>query len=123
MKKILVIEDNLEIRENVAELLSLEGYHVLTAPDGKAGVEAAFREVPHLILCDVSMPELDGYGVLKQLRASNKLSTIPFIFFTAHAEKKEIQQGLSEGAINYLIKPLTAEKLIRAISSSLEKVH
>jgi CheY-like chemotaxis protein len=119
MKKILVIEDNLEIRENVKELLSLEGYLVVTAENGSTGVETAFREIPDLVICDVSMPVLDGYGVLKQLRESKEMPAVPFVFFTAHAEKKDIQKGLLEGATNYLVKPFTEEQLMNAIASAI----
>jgi len=119
MKKILIIEDNLDIRENVAELLGLEGYEVSTACNGKEGLEVATRETPDLVLCDVMMPELDGYEVLEQLRAQNTGPLIPFIFLTAKAERADIHHGLSRGALSYLVKPFSDDELINAIANGL----
>jgi CheY-like chemotaxis protein len=121
MRRILVIEDNAEIRENVAELLALEGYEVSSASNGKDGIDTALREKPDVVLCDVSMPELDGYGVLHQLRAIDHVKDVPLIFLTARAEKTDIQLGLQEGANGYLVKPFMAEQLLRVIASCLKK--
>lgn len=88
MKKILLIEDNTEIRENTSEILELAGYQVLTAPNGKVGVELAQHEKPDLIVCDIMMPELDGYGVLHILSKSPDTSTVPFIFLTAKRRRQ-----------------------------------
>jgi CheY-like chemotaxis protein len=123
MKRILVIEDCLEIRENVAELLIFHGYEALTAANGKSGLETAHRELPDLVICDISMPEMDGFTVLKLLRKSKSIALIPFIFLTARADKTDIRFGLSEGAGHYLIKPFTEEQLMRAVSSGLEELE
>ncbi len=119
MKRILVIEDNPEIRENVAELLIFNGYEALTAANGKSGLEIAHCEIPDLVICDISMPGMDGFTVLKLLRTSKSIALIPLIFLTARADKTDIQFGLSEGARYYLIKPFTEEQLMRAVSSGL----
>lgn len=118
MKKILVIEDSLEIRENIAELLLLNGYEVLTASNGKDGIETTLEEKPDLLICDISMPGIDGYTVLSMLRNNKHVSHIPLIFLTARAEKKEVLSGLNQGAQHYIVKPFTEEQLIRAVSSA-----
>ena len=97
MKKILVIEDNQDVRENLAEILSLSGYEAITAENGKIGVEKAQKEDPDLILCDIMMPELDGYGVLHILSRQQKTADIPFVFLTAKAEKEDFRKGMSLG--------------------------
>ena len=98
MKTILVIEDEPEMRRNIAALLRFQDYKPIAAENGRAGVEAARREKPDLILCDVMMPELDGYGVLKTLQADPALSRIPFIFLTAKGEKDDLRSGMDLGA-------------------------
>ncbi|HNQ12588.1 MAG TPA: response regulator [Bacteroidia bacterium] len=120
-RKILVIEDNLEMRENIVEILELAGYSVLSAPNGKEGVSISQNEKPDLIICDIMMPELDGYGVLKILSKSPETYTIPFIFLTAKAEKSDIRQGMMMGADDYLTKPFDANDLLQAIEIRLEK--
>jgi len=99
MKKILVIEDNLEVRENVCEILELANYDVVPAHNGKVGVEKAVSELPDLIVCDVMMPELDGFGVLKILSKNRTTYDIPFIFLTAKAEKDDFRKGMGLGAV------------------------
>src|SRR4051812_20977154 len=105
MKKILLIEDNAGIRENTSEILSLANYSVITAENGKVGVELAQRERPDLIICDIMMPELDGYGVLHILGKKDDTASIPFIFLTAKTEKTDIRKGMNLGADDYLTKP------------------
>ncbi|MGN6476183.1 MAG: response regulator, partial [Flavipsychrobacter sp.] len=94
MKTILLIEDNEEIRENAAEILSLGDYNVLTAPDGKEGIAIAQREKPDVIICDIMMPVLDGYGVIQLLQKNPATQNIPFIFLTAKAERAEMRKGM-----------------------------
>jgi CRP-like cAMP-binding protein/CheY-like chemotaxis protein len=121
MKKILIIEDNLEVRENASEILSLANYDVVAAGNGKIGVELAQREKPDLIICDIMMPELDGYGVLHILSKNEQTARIPFIFLTAKAEKTDIRKGMDLGADDYLTKPFDDTDLLNAIESRLRK--
>ena len=115
MTKILVIEDNREIRENIAELLELEGYQVMEAENGKTGLQLAREILPDLILCDIMMPVMNGYEVLEQLQKQNNTTSIPFIFLTANVEKKEIMAGLAQGAKGYISKPFETDKLLQEI--------
>lgn len=121
MKTILIIEDNSDIRESTAEILELAGYHVLQAENGKAGVELAVQQKADLILCDIMMPELDGYGVLHMLSKNEKTSDIPFIFLTAKAERIDFRKGMEMGADDYLTKPFDDIELLAAIESRLNK--
>ena len=121
MKKILVIEDNQDVRENLAEILTLSGYATSTAENGKIGAAKAQAEVPDLILCDIMMPELDGYGVLHILSRSAKTADIPFIFLTAKAEKEDFRRGMSLGADDYITKPFDDVALLQTIESRLKK--
>lgn len=121
MKKILVIEDNLEVRENIVELLELSGYEVLEAEQGKIGVKLALEVLPDLIICDVMMPVLDGYGTLKVLQNNPKTQQIPFIFLTAKAEKKDFRAGMNLGADDYITKPFTDVELLEAVELRLDK--
>lgn len=121
MKKILLIEDNPEVRENTAEILELANYTVLTAENGKVGVEKAQREHPDLIICDIMMPELDGYGVLHILSKKPETARIPFIFLTAKTEKSDIRKGMTLGADDYLTKPFDDTDLLNAIEVRLRK--
>lgn len=121
MKKILLIEDNPEVRENTSEILSLANYQVITAENGKIGVDLAQREKPDLIICDIMMPELDGYGVLHILSKNEATSTIPFIFLTAKTEKSEVRKGMNLGADDYLTKPFDDTDLLNAIEARLRK--
>jgi CRP-like cAMP-binding protein len=122
MKKILLIEDNNEVRENTAEILSLANYEVVTAENGKIGVELAGREKPDLIICDIMMPELDGYGVLHILSKKTETASIPFIFLTAKTEKSDIRKGMTLGADDYLTKPFDDTDLLNAVETRLNKV-
>ncbi|HEY9649363.1 MAG TPA: hybrid sensor histidine kinase/response regulator [Coleofasciculaceae cyanobacterium] len=120
-KKILVIEDEPTVRDNILELLIAEDFEVFGAGDGKSGVELAQIHRPDLIICDVMMPELDGFGVLSSLQSSPDTATIPFIFLTAKAENKDLRQGMSLGADDYLTKPFSITELLQAISTRMEK--
>ena len=121
MKKILLIEDNLEVRENTVEILELAGYNMLTAKDGKEGVSMAKAELPDLIICDIMMPGLDGYGVLHILSRNVSTSMIPFIFLTAKAGKSDLRKGMNLGADDYITKPFEETELLDAIESRLKK--
>lgn len=121
MKKILIVEDNKDVRENTADILRLEGYNVATAENGKVGVDAARKLLPDVIICDIMMPELDGYEVLQALNKSNKTASIPFIFLTAKTEKIDMRKGMNLGADDYLTKPFTEKELMEAIQSRLKK--
>ncbi len=122
MKKVLFIEDDTVVRENTAELLELADYDVVTAANGKAGVAIAKQELPDIILCDIMMPEMDGYGVLQALAGNPETQQIPFIFLSAKTEHKDIRKGMDLGADDYLTKPFEEEELISAIESRLAKV-
>lgn len=121
MTRVLLIEDNQDIRENVLEILELSGYEALGADNGKTGVELAFKHVPDIILCDIMMPELDGYGVLEAVSGHEHLRGIPFIFLTAKAERPDIRKGMELGADDYLTKPFDDNDLLKAIESRLKK--
>jgi DNA-binding response OmpR family regulator len=121
MTKVLVIEDDVQIRKTLTDLLELEGFKAIAAENGVAGVLMAQTEQPDLIMCDVVMPELDGYGVLKQLRQNDVTAIIPFIFLTAKSEHVDVRQGMELGADDYLTKPFTSAELRRAIATRLEK--
>ena len=123
MKKILVIEDEAETLENLVLMLEMEGYKPLSAPNGRLGVALARRELPDVILCDVSMPEMDGYGVLESLRADEATVSIPFIFLTAKSDKKDLRTGMNLGADDYLTKPASAEEVLSAINARLDRHH
>ncbi|GAA5481277.1 response regulator transcription factor [Haloferula sargassicola] len=120
-KTILIIEDEPEMRRNLATILRLEKFTPLVAANGREGVEAALREKPDLILCDVMMPELDGYGVLRELRSEAATRATPFIFLTARGEKPDIRSGMNLGADDYLTKPVAKRDLLEAISSRLKR--
>ena len=120
-KTILVIDDNKDIRENTAEILELAGYKTSTAENGKKGVEAAIKEKPDLIVCDIMMPELDGYGVLHLLRKNADTQNIPFIFLTAKTERSDFRKGMEMGADDYVTKPFDDIELLNAIEVRLKK--
>jgi diguanylate cyclase (GGDEF)-like protein len=121
MKKILVIEDEEFVRENILELLDVEGFEIAGAENGQIGIDLAKEMIPDLILCDVMMPGLDGYGVLMALRQDAITASIPFIFLTAKAAKTDFRQGMELGADDYLTKPFTRAELLGAISTRLKK--
>ena len=121
MKKILLIEDNKDIRENTAEILVLANYQVTTAKNGKEGIELVQKEKPDLIICDIMMPVLDGYGVLHLLSKNEETSSIPFIFLTAKAERSDFRKGMEMGADDYLTKPFDDLELLHSVESRLKK--
>ena len=118
---ILVIDDNKDIRENTAEILDLAGYTTLTAENGKTGVEMAIREKPSIIVCDIMMPELDGYGVLHLLRKNPETEHIPFIFLTARTERTDFRKGMEMGADDYITKPFEDIELLNAVEIRIKK--
>ena len=121
MKKILVIDDAEFILESTSTLLRFEGYDIYTAADGESGVKAAFENKPDLILCDISMPKLDGYGVLEKIRKNPRTATTPFIFLTAFTEKASMRQGMEKGADDFLVKPYDRDELIAAVEAQWNK--
>ncbi|MEG4287177.1 EAL domain-containing response regulator [Microcoleus sp. A006_D1] len=121
MKKILVIEDDRVIRENILKLLKAEGFDVTGASNGAQGLNAAVSNLPDVIVCDVMMPQLDGYGVLAALRSHPITATVPFVFLTGKADRSQVRQGMELGADDYLTKPFTKAELVGAISSRLKK--
>ena len=121
--KILVIEDEPEMRRNLVSILRLERFQPIAAENGRAGIAAARRDQPDLILCDVMMPELDGYGVLAALRADAATAATPFIFLTAKGEKPDIRTGMNLGADDYLTKPVAKADLLAAIRIRLARAE
>lgn len=121
MKTILIIEDNIEIRENTTEILELGGYNVITAVDGRDGISVASEFRPDVILCDIMMPYVDGYDVLKDLKKNSSTAGIPFIYVTASAEKSEEKRAREMGADGYVRKPFDVQELMDAIEKSLTK--
>ena len=121
MKTILLIEDDADVRENTAEILELANYRVLKAENGRRGVEMARKEQPDLVLCDIMMPELDGYGVLHLLGRDPATAEVPFIFLTAKAERSEVRKGMELGADDYLTKPFDESELLNAIEGRLKR--
>jgi CRP-like cAMP-binding protein/ActR/RegA family two-component response regulator len=120
-KHILIIEDNNDIRENIVEILELADFQVYQANNGKTGIELAVKHKPDIILCDIMMPDLDGYGVLYMLNKNPETAAIPFIFLTAKAERIDLRKGMEMGADDYLTKPFDDIELLGAIESRLKK--
>src|SRR5829696_3922669 len=120
-KRVLVIDDNTDLRENTAEILDLAGFKTFTAENGKRGVEVATREKPDVIVCDIMMPELDGYGVLHLLRKNPDTQNIPFIFLTAKTERGDFRKGMEMGADDYVTKPFDDIELLNAVEVRLKK--
>ncbi|MBD1263151.1 response regulator [Maribacter polysiphoniae] len=121
MKKILLIEDSQDVREMTAEILALENYLVTTANDGNEGIVKAEEVLPDLIVCDIMMPKLDGYGVFEHLKENPETAGIPFIFLTAKSERADLRKGMTMGADDYLTKPFEADELLEAIDIRLKK--
>jgi len=123
MKKIILIEDNTEIRENTAEILDLAGYEVLTAPNGKIGMELVIQHNPDLVVCDIMMPVLDGFGVLHLLQRNEQTQHIPFIFLTARSERADFRKGMEMGADDYIVKPFSGTDLLNAVERRIKKAE
>ncbi len=123
MKKILIVEDNIDIRENLAEILTLAGYEAHTAENGKTGIEKAEQILPDLIICDVMMPVLDGYATLKILNSKPKTANIPFIFLTAKAQNVDFRYGMNLGADDYVTKPFETNELLQVVEMRLQKAE
>lgn len=121
MKSVLVIDDNQNIRENTAEIMELAGYKTFTAENGKKGVDLALKEKPDIIICDIMMPELDGYGVLHLLRKNPETQDIPFIFLTAKTERADFRKGMEMGADDFVTKPFEEIELLNAVEIRLKK--
>ena len=122
MKKILIIEDNEDIRTNTAEILELSNYDVVLAENGKVGVEMAIKHKPDLIICDIMMPELDGYGVLHAIQKNEDIKNTPFIFLTAKTERIDFRKGMESGADDYITKPFDGTELLNAVDGRLKKI-
>lgn len=122
MKKILLIEDNDNIRNNTAEILELSNYKVIVAENGKIGVEKAMEHTPDLIICDIMMPVLDGYGVLHAVHKNDAIKNTPFIFLTAKTERSDFRKGMELGADDYITKPFSGTDLLNAVDSRLKKL-
>jgi CRP-like cAMP-binding protein len=123
MKKILLIEDNDDVRENTAEILEISNYEVIVAENGKTGVEKALQYLPDLIICDIMMPVLDGYGVLHAIHKNDTVKNTPFIFLTAKTERSDFRKGMELGADDYITKPFSGTELLNAVDSRLKKVE
>ena len=123
MKKILLIEDNDDVRDNTAEILELSNYEVIVAENGKTGVEKALEHLPDLIICDIMMPVLDGYGVLHAVHKNDPIKNTPFIFLTAKTERGDFRKGMELGADDYITKPFSGTELLNAVDSRLKKVE
>ena len=121
MKKILVIEDESSLREGIRDVLSFEGYEVLEAENGNYGYQKTLANMPDLILCDVMMPEMDGYDLLKLVRNNEDTKLIPFVFLTALAERSDIRSGMEHGSDDYISKPFTRDELIKVVETRLKK--
>lgn len=121
MKTVLVIEDELTVRESLVDLLEIEGFKAIAADNGKTGLQIALKERPDLVLCDVSMPGLDGFEVLKHLRENPETGAMPFVFLTARTTKVDFRRGMELGADDYLFKPFTIDELLSAIAARLTK--
>lgn len=122
MKTILLIEDNDDIRNNTAEILELSNYKVIMAENGKVGVEKAMEYLPDLIICDIMMPVLDGFGVLHAVHRNDTIKNTPFIFLTAKTERSDFRRGMELGADDYISKPFTGTELLNAVDSRIKKI-
>jgi CRP-like cAMP-binding protein/CheY-like chemotaxis protein len=122
MKKILLIEDNEDVRSNTAEILELSNYKVIVAENGKIGIERALEHLPDLIICDIMMPVLDGYGVLHAIHKNDAIKNTPFIFLTAKTERGDFRKGMELGADDYITKPFSGTELLNAVDGRLKKI-
>jgi len=119
MKKILLVEDDTSLRENIAELMELSGFRVYSASNGRIAVDMAKKNLPDLVLCDIMMPEMDGYGVLEKLSSDQNTRHIPFIFVSAKTEKQDVRRGMNLGADDYLTKPFDRDEVQSLINRAL----
>lgn len=119
MKKILVIDDDAKLRQQCVEVLKIEGYEVAEARNGREGVEKARKEIPDLVLCDITMPEMNGHRVLEALRAEPKTAHLPFVFLTGWGEAADVRTGMNLGADDYLVKPMSPDELASAVRARL----
>lgn len=123
VKRILVIDDDARLREHYREILKLEGYEVAEARNGREGVDRARREPPDLVLCDITMPEMNGHRVLETLRGEPRLAHVPFVFLTGWSEQEDIRTGMNLGADDYLTKPVVPDELVAAIRARLRRAE
>jgi DNA-binding NarL/FixJ family response regulator len=123
VKRILVIDDDARLREHYRELLKLEGYEVMEARNGREGVERARKDAPDLVLCDITMPEMNGHRVLETMRSEPRLAHVPFVFLTGWSEQQDIRTGMNLGADDYLTKPVVPEELATAIRARLRRAE
>lgn len=120
-RTILVIEDQAQVRYNIQQILELSDYRVLTAENGRMGLQLARNMIVDLIICDVMMPEMDGYEVVAALREKDATATIPFIFLTAKVDRSDMRMGMELGADDYLTKPFAAEELLKAVENRFQR--
>jgi DNA-binding response OmpR family regulator len=123
MQKILVIEDTPDVRELITDTLRFNGFEIIAAADGEAGIQAAVSHLPDLILCDVQMPRKDGFEVLADLRQRPATATIPFVFLTGQADKSHMRQGMNLGADDFLAKPFMLNELMAAVNARLKNIR
>ena len=123
MKKILVVEDEQSLRKDIMEMLSYEGFEVVGAENGRIGIAEAQKHLPDLIICDIMMPEINGYDVLAELRKETKTAAIPFVFLTARTDKLDRRHGMEQGADDYLTKPFAVHELLRTIETRISKAE
>src|SRR3954468_12689358 len=123
MKRILVIDDDTKLRQQCAEVLRLEGYEVFEARNGREGVERARKDTPDLVLCDITMPEMNGHRVLEALRAEPRTAHLPFVFLTGWSEQEDVRTGMNLGADDYLVKPMMPAELAAAVSARLRRAE
>lgn len=119
MSKILVIEDEPQIRDNIRQILEMSDFEVAIAPDGEQGLQVAYKEHPDLIICDIMMPKLDGHATLTQLRQNQSTAQIPLIFLTAKSELADYNEGMALGANDYLVKPFEMFELLKVVEKNL----
>src|SRR5690606_35423160 len=123
LRRILVIEDEQSLRKDIIEMLTYEGFEVISAENGRVGIEQAREHLPDLIICDIMMPEVDGYAVLEELRKESRTAAIPFIFLTARTDKMDRRHGMEQGADDYLTKPFAVNELLKAIETRISKAE
>lgn len=123
VKRILVIEDDAKLRHHFAELLKLDGYEIIEARNGREGVERARRDLPDLVLCDITMPEMNGHRVLETLRAEPRTAHLPFVFLTGWNEVEDVRTGMNLGADDYLTKPVAPDDLFAAVRARLRRAE